>query len=249
MYPSRIDRIRRGIKIAIGVSAGLLLFTAIGLVIETALSPQPKENTLPPPVPDLFGSTPAPASPTPAATATVPALTGPVQVIQGSQLISGVYLGYPHSTQGAVSAADQFATQLGSTLDPDRAAAVMRLTADPSYPGGPQQFAQGVAGERQDLGLPASGPVPAGASVVLDPVEYQVQDVTASQVTVLLLCDYVTTLPGAGTQARVSVYPLRMHWAQGDWKILTPASTSYSGLGAEPGSAQAASDGWQELSP
>jgi hypothetical protein len=245
MYPSRTYRIRRGIKIAIGVSAGLLLLTAIGLVIEVALSPHPKENTLPPPVPDLFGSPSVSATPAP----TGPALTGPVQVIQGSQLINGVYLGYPHSTEGAVSAADQFSTQLASTLDPDRAAAVMRLAADPSYTVGPQQFAQGIISERQDLGLPASGAIPSGTSVVLDPVEYQVRDVAADQATVLLLCDYVTTQPAQGTQTRIAVYPLRMHWAEGDWKILAPSGTTYTNLAAEPGSPQAASDGWQELSP
>jgi hypothetical protein len=246
MYPSRIYRTRRGIKILIGVSVTVLVLTAIGLIIMQVASPAGGGNSLlPPPVPNLFGSSPASPSPT----ATEPALTGPVQVIQGSQLINGVYLGYPHSSQGAVSAVDQFATQLGSTLDPDRAAAIMRLTADPSYAAGPQQFAQGVISERQELGLPVTGSVPPGASVVLDPVEYQVQDVTANQVTVLLLCDYVTTLPGQGTQTRIAVYPLRVHWADGDWKILTPASTSYTDLAAEPGSPQAASNGWQELSP
>jgi hypothetical protein len=68
-------------------------------------------------------------------------------------------------------------------------------------------------------------------------------------VTVLLLADYVITVPAQGTQTRIAVYPLRLHWAEDDWKILDPGSTSYSGLSAEPGSPQAASDGWQELSP
>ena len=141
-------------------------------------------------------------------------------------------------------------TQIGSTLDPDRASAVLQLTADPSYPSGPQDFAQGTISERKQLGLPATGQLPSGASVVLDPVEYQVRDVTADQVTVLLLADDVLTLPGQGTQTRVGVYPLRMHWAEDDWKILQPDTrTSYSQLGAVPGTAQAAADGWQEMTP
>jgi hypothetical protein len=246
MYPSPVHRARRGIKIAIGISAGLLLLTAIGLVIETALSPHPKENTLPPPVPDLFGSTSPSASPA----ATEPALTGPVQVIQGSQLINGVYLGYPHSTQGAVSAADEYWTELGSTLDPDRAAAVMRLIADPSYTAGPQQAAQGAVKDRQGLHLAATGPVPDGASLVLDPVDYQVRSVTPDQVTVLLLSDFISTVPGQGTQTRVGVFPVQLHWAQGDWKVLDwDNSTSYTSLAAEPGSPQAAQNGWQNLEP
>jgi hypothetical protein len=36
-----------------------------------------------------------------AAPAPTPALTGPIQIIQGSQLVNGVYLGFPHTTQGA----------------------------------------------------------------------------------------------------------------------------------------------------
>jgi hypothetical protein len=169
-------------------------------------------------------------------------------VIQGRELINGVYLGYPASTQGAVSAAAEFMTQIGSTLDPDRAAAILRLVADPSYSSGPQDFAQGTASERSDLGLPISGPAPAGASVVLEPAEYQARAITGRQATVLLLADDVITLPEQGTQTRIGVYPLRMHWAEGDWKILQPDNaTSYSPLSAEPGSPQAAAIGWQEL--
>jgi hypothetical protein len=92
--------------------------------------------------------------------------------------------------------------------------------------------------------------VPDGASVVLQPVEYQVKHVTASQVMVLLLADYDVTLPGDGTQARIGLYPLSMHWAEGDWKILSPeTSVDYSSLLTQPGTSQAAEDGWQELSP
>jgi hypothetical protein len=94
-----------------------------------------------------------------------------------------------------------------------------------------------------------SGPAPDGVSVVLEPAEYQVRDVTPDSATVLLLSDYVITVPAQGTQTRIAVYPLRLHWAQDDWKILAPGSTSYPGLAAEPGSPQASSDGWQELSP
>ena len=238
---------RRRIRLVVFAALAVLVFVAIGLVVQTALGPKAKENLTPPaPIPVPAGSA-APAGATPAPT---PALTGPIQIIQGSQLVNGVYLGFPHTTQGAVSAADEFMTQIGSTLDPDRASAVLQLTADPSYPSGPQDFAQGTISERKQLGLPATGQLPSGASVVLDPVEYQVRDVTADQVTVLLLADDVLTLPGQGTQTRVGVYPLRMHWAEDDWKILQPDThTSYSQLSAVPGTAQATANGWQEMTP
>jgi len=76
----------------------VLVFVAIGLVVQTALGPKAKENLTPPaPIPVPVGS----AAPTEATPAPAPALTGPIQIIQGSQLVNGVYLGFPHTTQGA----------------------------------------------------------------------------------------------------------------------------------------------------
>jgi hypothetical protein len=243
MYPGTR---RHRLRIAIAIVAGVLGLTAFLLVAEVGAGPHPAhENTNPPPVPDLFGSS---AASSPAKTPlAIP--TGPVQLVQGTDPIEGIYLGYPHTIVGAISAADQFAIQLGSTLDPGQVAAVMRLVADPSYPQGPQQFAEGMASTRADLGIPASGPVPDGDSLVLEPAEYQLRDTSADQVTVLLLSDFIATTPADGTQTQVGVYPLRMHWADGDWKILAPGSTDYSDLAADPDSSQAASKGWQELSP
>jgi hypothetical protein len=244
-------RSRRWLRWGLAYVVGVLALAVIGLVIEAALGSGPKTpQGLPPaslPTPPWVTSGPVPPSPGPSSS--VPALTGPVQVVQGQQLINGVYLGFPHSTVGAVSAADEFLTAIGSTLDPDRAAAVMRMAAGPSYTNAPQQAAEGVVNDREDLGLPAGGPVPAGASFQIEPVEYQVRDVTPDQVTVLLLCDFISTVPGQGTQTRTGVFPVRVGWAEGDWKILPGTSTDYSDLDAEPDSPQAASFGWQNLEP
>jgi hypothetical protein len=82
---------------------------------------------------------------------------------------------------------------------------------------------------------------------MLGPAEYQVRDASDDQVTVLLLARYTTSLPGAGTKSSNAVFPLRMHWAGGDWKVLKPDGTTYTSLAATPGSDQASSVGWQEL--
>jgi hypothetical protein len=148
---------------------------------------------------------------------------------------------------GAVSAADALASEVGSTLDPDRAATVMRMVADPSFANAPEQAASGVASDRTAFGLQASGPVPQGYGLELSPQEYQVRDVSADLVTVLLLSDIIATTPGQGTTTKIGVFPVALHWAQGDWKVLPTPATDYSGLTAEPGSAQAASLGWQQL--
>ena len=235
-------RFRRRARTCLAVIAGVLVLAGAMLIVSVLTQgPQPPGTTEPPPVPDLFGSGSPPGS-QPAA--------GPMRVLLGSQLVNGVRLGYPHTTQGAVSAAVEFARDIGSTLDPDTAAAVLRLTADPSYPQGPQQFAQGVVTTREVLGLPASGPAPDGASVVLQPVEYQAANPASDQVMVLLLTDLDVTLPGQGTQAKISLFPLRMHWAGGDWKILAPQpSGNFTSLLTQPGTSRAAAAGWQELSP
>ncbi len=229
---------RRLVLYLVGVS----VLAVIGLIIQAGLTSRDGKPQAIPPT-SLPTAQWQAMTPTPAVTAS-PALTGPVQVIGGSQEVNGVALGFPHSTAGAVSAAVALATEVGSTLDPDRAAAVMRMVAGPSYANGPQQAASGAASDRTALGLLAGGPVPQGYDLELSPQEYQVRDITADRVTVLLLSDIIATTPGEGTTAKVGVFPVAMGWAQGDWKALTAPATDYSGLTAEPGSAQATSLGW-----
>jgi hypothetical protein len=241
-----LERPRRWPLLVVAGVVGLLLAVAAGLVIETAVTGhKPDHKGVPVAVPPPGSITGITQGGSPA-----PGQLAPLHLVPGSRLVDDVSVGYPHSTVGAVSAATEYMTQIASTLDPDRAAAVFRLTADPSYRDAPQQGAEGAINDRKQLGLPTAGPVPPGASLVFDPAEYQVLNVSAGQVTVLLLADYVSTVPGQGSQTRIGVYPLDMHWAEGDWKILAPdTGVDYSGLNAQPGTAQAASDGWQKLAP
>jgi hypothetical protein len=249
MYGSYRPR-RRWLRWFLVWAGGTLAVAVIGLVIEAAVSPgtgQPQSSD------SAFPVSPATAArngPAPSVGSTTsPALSGPLPVVQGRELVNGVFLGFPHSTAGAVSAADYVVGEVFSTLDPDRAAAVMRLTAAPTYASAPQQAAQGAASDREDLGLPASGPVPAGYSLLVQPEEYQTRDVRAGSVTVLLLCDFTTTQPGTGTQTRIAVFPVAMVWAQADWEVASFGAGGDASLAAEPFSSAAASAGWQELLP
>lgn len=233
------------------VYAGCTLAVAvIGLVIEAAVSPGPGQ---PQNSGSAFPASPTTSTPTSPAPSdggnSSPALSGPMQVTQGRELVNGVYLGFPHNTAGAVSAADYVVSEVFSTLDPDRAAAVMRLTAAPSYASAPQQAAQGVISDREDLGIAASGPVPAGFSLLVQPEQYQTRNVRADSVTVLLLCDFTTTRPTTGTQTQIAVFPVQMLWAQADWEVASFGAGDDASLGAEPFSSTAASLGWQELLP
>jgi hypothetical protein len=172
-----------------------------------------------------------------------------VRVIAGARLVNGVYLGFPRTASGAVSAAAEFTTQLLTTLDPGRAAAVMRTVADPSFPAGPRQAAQGTARDRESLGLPASGPVPPGYSFGVAPLECQVRMAGADRVTVLLLAEFNAVSPGAGMQLGYGVFPVALHWSGGDWKVLPTPARDYTGLAAQPDSAQAVALGWLDLQP
>jgi len=227
---------------------GLLAFVAVGVAVESQLSPHgPKTYTPPGAIPPPGSVTSVQPSPSVSAS-TTPVLVGPLKLVQGSELVNGVSVGYPHSTAGAVSAAVEYMRQIGSTLDPDRAAAVGRLVADPSWPDAPQQLAQGPTATRKQLGLPASGQLPSTASVVLAPVEYQVTSASGNSADVLLLASYTTSSPGQGIATRMGVFPVDVHWSAGDWKVLAPTgNTDYTSLSAQPDSPDASAKGWQEL--
>ena len=240
------SRVRRWLAgIVLFLAAGLA-FMAAGLVASAWLGPAQKPQAFPPtsyPVPP-WDATPSPV-PRPAGQT---ALASPVRVVPGTRQADGVWLGYPHTPTGAVSAAAAFTPAVLGTLDAGRAAQVMRLIADPSFPQGPAQAAQGVTGIRRTLGLAASGPVPQGYAWAVTPVECQVRDVSTDRVTVLLLVDLTSTVPGAGTITRASVFPVAVHWAAGDWKVLPTPATSYAKLTAVPGSKRATSLGWLQIS-
>ncbi len=226
----------------------LLAAVAVGVAVESQLGPRAPKTYAPPAAIPLPGAT-ASATPTESASpSTSPVLSGALQLVEGTELVSGVRLGYLHSTVGAVSAGVEYMRQIGSTLDPDRAAAVGRLVADSSWSDAPQQLAQGPTATRKELGLPATVQLPTNASVVLSPVEYQVRSATADDAKVLLLATYTTSSPGQGISTRMGVYPLDMHWSAGDWHILAPTDTTdYSNLMAQPESPDASAKGWQEL--
>ena len=236
---------RRLALLLTGLALLVLAAVATALVIETALGPRPKDNSAPPaPITRGLAESTPPIRP-----AHTPR-PGPMRLVQGREFVNGVYVGYPHSTQGAVSAAAEYLTQIGSTLDPDRSAAVARLAAAPSYADAPQQVAQGTVIARRRAGLPGSGPVPSGVSVELTPVQYQLCDVTPGRATVLFLGDYTQTTASGTSQVSLGVWPVQMTWATADWKLLPDQpGDSYSSLRADPGSPAASAKGWQDLAP
>ena len=240
--PARTGRRKAVIALAAAllVVAGVLLATLSGHTTATAavpgtLTPMPlgaASASVVPVAPDLSAETPV------------------LELVRGRTQITGVSVGYPHTQAGAVSAGIEYITTL-ATLDPDREAAVGRLVADSSWALAGQQFAAGAIAARRGIGLSGTGDVPEGASIEVTPVSYQLRDVSADRVNVLLLSYLVTTTPHAGTLSRTILENLPMHWDGLDWKLLKStdaADTQYRSLLAGPGTAKATGLGWQWIS-
>lgn len=172
--------------------------------------------------------------------------SGPLHLVTGSGLVNGIYTDYPHSQAGAVSAAVEFMTELGSALNPDRAAAVARLAADRSYRTAPQDAAASAIAARRALGLPASGPLPPATAAFLVPVMYQLRGVSPGQLTVLLLYDYTLTTP-SGVAEHVGVTAVRLTWTPVSWRLLRPSGHYLAALLATPGTASATAKGWEAM--
>jgi hypothetical protein len=195
---------------------------------------------------------------TPAVTATPePAATGPaaihdrgaLQLVTGSHLINGIYTDYPRSLAGAVSLAAEVVTQLGSTLEPDRAATIARLTASPDYQAAAQDAVAGAIAARREVGLSPAGPVPPGTAVLTVPVMYQLRDVSRDQLTVLLLFEH-TQITQAGIVDRPGVTAVRLGWTAASWRLLPPAAgpgPASTALVTTPGTAAATAHGWKAM--
>jgi hypothetical protein len=196
------------------------------------------------------GPAAAPATPAPAATgpAVIPA-RGALQLVIGEHLVNGIYTDFPHSVAGAVSFAAEVVTQLGSTLEPDRAATIARLTASPSYPAAAQDAAAGASAARRAAGLSVSGAVPPGAAVLTVPVMYQLRAVSRGQLTVLLLFER-TQVTQAAIADRPGITAVRLGWTTAGWRLLPPAAgpaPASPALVTTPGTAAATALGWKAM--
>lgn len=190
---------------------------------------------------------PPSASPRPSAAPSPP--PAPLYLVQGTVQTDGVESGYPHTTAGAVSAAAEYLGAIASTLDPDYAASVARAVGDPAQTSLPSDTASGTEQLRATLRVPTSGPLPFTVTFLTTPQMYQLRDVTADHVEVLLLTSN-TYIDAAGASASTTgVFPVQMHWVDGDWRLaeIGDDTQDFSGLDAVPDTARAASLGWARL--
>lgn len=195
-------------------------------------------------------------SPTPESDGVVPELPpnnpefserAPLRLPRGEKESEGVEVGYPQSQAGAVAAAIEYANAITSTLDLDRAPAIVRAVSDGSYGSDEASLRAAPVFWRQRLGLPTTGPVPPGASLSLVVSAYQVKEREPERITVLTL-GYVTgTTATAAPQSFLMLFPVLLVWT-GDWKLQKRAEDApdYADLRFPPGSPEAEAAGWRE---
>jgi hypothetical protein len=220
------------VTLALGIAAGLVILAAKGGGASLSASGHSTRHQ----ASGGPSASPAPAAPK----------SAPLQLIAGAGWVNGIYTRYPRTQAGAVSAAVEFMTELGSTLDPDRAATVARLTADTSYHGAAQDAAASAIAARRALGLPVAGSLPAGTGAFLVPVMYQLHGISADQLTVFLLYDYTLT-QRSGVAEHVGVGAVSLIWTPAGWRLLTPPADDLAKLLATPGTAAAAAKGWKAM--
>jgi len=194
------------------------------------------------------GANPAAPAPTPS-TSPAPIPSGAVTVVQGARLADGIEVGYPHTTIGAISAASQYLDAVASTLDPDYAASVMRAAGDPANSSLPSNLASSTVALRAELRLPATGILAPPTSFRTVAQMYQLHDVSADSALVLLLASGTFTNAQGGIAQTTGVFPVRMNWTDGDWKLdhIGGSGQDYSALEATPDTSSAVNQGWNAL--
>jgi hypothetical protein len=234
------------VVVAAALATGVLVGHAVGRMHRPGPPPRPGQASGAPVSTAPAASTAAPApGPGPGV---IPA-HGTLQLITGSHLVNGIYTDYPRSLAGAVSLAVEVVTEIGSTLEPDRAATIARLTASSGYQAAAQEAAVGALAARHAVGLRPAAAVPPGTAVLTVPVMYQVRDTSHSQLTVLLLFEY-TQVTSVGITDHTGVTAVRLGWTPDSWRLLPPAAgpgPASTALIATPGTAAAAAHGWKAM--
>jgi hypothetical protein len=171
---------------------------------------------------------------------------GPLILPEPANTAQGIPVGFPHSTEGAISAAAHYA-EASVGLDVDRARALGEVAGSPSYIDAPQDFAQAVRSARTGLGLPPYGALN-GAYLTFEAQAYRVADATPVLVDVAVL----GRVDGAGpaTQGQGQGGPTAtsytLVWVDEDWHFAGDG-TSLSGQPPAPRSPQAYNEGWRDL--
>ncbi|MFF2542889.1 hypothetical protein ACFVUY_10000 [Kitasatospora sp. NPDC058063] len=245
--------------------AGAMLATVVALTGYTILShddrptiPQPAAA---PPSPSQSSTT---AVPVPVSTYTLPATwTEPdrwLAVPRGTSTLNGHKVAFPHSTDGAIGmlvACSGFDIEGSTTLVDEQLAFYRAYTAAADQTSDREQrIRQGAARTdahvRAAMGLPESGPLPAGAWVRTSMVGFKLIQAGPDAVTAHLLLRNAWKPSGSRPESiSYAVGTIGVVWREGDWRLdpsggASPAPETVPEIAA-PGDTAFNTQGWTAI--
>ncbi|WP_030157253.1 hypothetical protein [Glycomyces sp. NRRL B-16210] len=169
----------------------------------------------------------------------------------GTELVSGMWVGFDHDLTGAISAGVEYWSTYSANLDPDRGEALgaaifsESMLADLDTEG----LRAKALDSRESIGVPAEGEVPEGIDLNVAFSNYQTYGYEADRVNLLLLGEATVYTDDGLPQTSPVLNPLVMVWESGDWKIdgFPFGELDYQSLLADPGSLEATELGWSRL--
>ncbi|MEY9876100.1 hypothetical protein ABH931_005607 [Streptacidiphilus sp. MAP12-33] len=141
---------------------------------------------------------------------------------------NGIAVQYPHTSEGAQSAAANYSVALGSSdmFATQSRHAIVSTVVDPSVAAAMQtQFDASYGAQANKLGL-NNGKAPNGLVFVCrpDPVGTKLDAYSTDNATVEIWTSGLIGLAGQGSTQPVTEFwftmTLRLHWASGDWKVI-----------------------------
>lgn len=176
----------------------------------------------------------------------------PLQVIDGAEYNGDLYIfrGYEKSYVGAVSAAFNWLTAYGSSLDPDYSEQLGEALLVENGDQDPDDWREGPLNRREDIGLPSTGAVPDGWGYNASPMAYQTRNETAESIEVIFLVRLTATSPYGSTSANTWL-SMNLVWTGQDWADSgDDEGDDYTALKVDIGdeySDEAKSLGWRKL--
>lgn len=176
----------------------------------------------------------------------------PLTVVDGAAYNGDLYIfrGYERTYVGAVSAAFNWLTAYGSSLDPDYSEQLGEALLVENGDQRPVDWREGPLNRREDIGLPSTGAVPDGWGYNSSPMAYQTRNETAETIEVIFLVRLTATSPYGSTSANTWL-SMNLVWTGEDWADSgDDAGGDYTSLKVDVGdeySDEAKDLGWRKL--
>ncbi len=233
-------------RLMLAVAALAVVVASTVVVTLLVVDHAPPRSAAAPPPDRMHGDTRSTPEPATGIWTMPPVSAGPLILPRPTGTEQAVPVGFPHSTEGAISAAAHYA-QAAVGLDIERARTLGAVAAAPSYLDASRDFARGAQSARATLGLTPGQPL-AGAYLTFTAQAYRVSDATPDRVRLALLGRVDAGGPATHGQGRTShvATSYTLVWAEGDWRIAGDGDPLSAAVPL-PRSPRAYQEGWRDL--